>query len=178
MRYFKAVQHVRQILAFDKPRIRDVNISVFFGPPGTGKTRAAYLEDKHLFSIPIGKDMWFDNYRGEKTLLIDDFNGELRLVDLLRLLDIYPVQIPIKGSFVYLQATRIIITSNTPIEYWYDYTTRQDSLNALKRRIRNIVEFDTVYLEEISDTLLCSDDINEWIDALESPTEPGERSEN
>ena len=147
MRYHRAAGHVRKIFSVDKPEMRtELKVSLFLGPPGTGKTHAAYEEDKDLYALPLGKDMWFDNYQGEKTLLLDDFSGELRLVDLLRILDMYPVQIPVKGDFVWLQATRIIITSNEPIEYWYKYQERTDSLAALKRRIHEVRRFDTPFV--------------------------------
>ncbi len=142
IKYWKACQHVRTLVALDPPSIRsDLKVSLYFGSPGSGKTRAAYAEDSDLYATPIGKDLWWDGYSGQKTVLFDDFHGECRLVDLLRLLDIYPIQVPVKGSFVWLHATRIIITSNVKHDYWYDYVTRQDSLEALTRRIHEIKEF-------------------------------------
>ncbi len=154
IKYWKACQHVRTLAALDPPDIRlNLKVSLYHGPPGSGKTRAAYAFDKDLYSLPIGKDLWFDGYTGQKTVLLDDFNGECRLVDLLRLLDIYPIQMPVKCSFVWLHATHIIITSNVKHDYWYDYVTRQDSLQALSRRIHVIREFpyDADTEEESSD---------------------------
>lgn len=78
----------------------------------------------------------------------------MRLVDVLRLLDIYPVQVPIKGSFVYLHATVIIITTNVPLEDWYDYTRRKDSYEAMKRRITVFREFKEPYVPEEEETQL------------------------
>ncbi len=182
MRYYKAVQHVRQIGALDKPPIRqELVVSLYIGKPGTGKTRAAYEEDGDLYALPLGKDLWFDNYAGEKTLLLDDFSGELRLVDLLRLLDVYPIQVPVKGSFVYLQAIRIIITSNVSMEYWYDYVSRQDSLDALKRRIHHVVEFNDVFVDLSSDEVLTEEELDEniltFIEQLESEQPEGALSQ-
>ncbi len=144
LRYHKGVQHVQHL--FNKPGIRlDLDVSLYYGKPLTGKTKAAYDEDPDLFAVPLGKGFWFDGYSGEKTLLIDDYCGEWRLVDLLRLLDVYPVQLPVKGGFVWLRSTRIIITSNTALEYWYDYQTRQDSLSALQRRVHDTIPFTTMF---------------------------------
>lgn len=145
MRYYKSVQHIQHL--YSKPGMRpELKISVYWGIPDSGKTYAAWQEDPDLYAVPLGKGFWFDNYEGEKTLLIDDFCGEYRLVDLLRLLDVYPIQLPVKFGYTWLRATRIIITTNTALEYWYDYTSRQDSLLALQRRIHDSVYYGTKYV--------------------------------
>lgn len=139
LRYYKAVQHVRQLPALDKPPMRtDLKVILLYGLPGTGKTRYCYEQDPNLYAVPMGKELWLDNYRGEKTILIDDFSGQLRLVDLLRMIDIYPVQMQVKGSFVYIHATTIYITANVLPSNWYNYTTRQDSERALQRRFTSL----------------------------------------
>ncbi len=142
LKYWKAVRHVKQLCAVDKPPIRmNLKVILYYGPPGTGKTRRAYAYDPNLFAVPIGKDIWYDNYRGESTVLLDDFAGEMRLSDLLRLLDIYPIQVPVKGDFVWMKATTIIITTNKDPINWYNYQQRQDSWEALMRRIHECVDF-------------------------------------
>lgn len=142
LRHYKAVQHVRQIEAFDKPKRSDpLQVVLFYGPPGIGKTRLAYDEAPGLYAIPLGKDLWFDGYRGEKEVLIDDFSGNLRLVDTLRMLDRYPIQVPIKGGHVWWCPTKIYLTSNVHPRNWYDYTKRKDSYSALTRRFHRVVFF-------------------------------------
>lgn len=142
MRHYKAVQHVRQMAAFDKPtRTEDLQVILFYGPPGLGKTRHAYEEAPDLYAIPLGKQLWFDNYCAEKDVLIDDFSGNLRLVDTLRMLDRYPVQVPIKGGHVWWCPTRIYVTSNVHPRNWYDYSQRKDSYRALTRRFSRVVMF-------------------------------------
>lgn len=76
MRNYRAVQHVRQMKAFQNPGLRPkLKVKLFYGAPGTGKTRLAYMMEKGLYAIPCGKDIWFDNYSGEVILLFDDFSG-------------------------------------------------------------------------------------------------------
>lgn len=142
IRYYKAVQHVRQLPALDKPtRQTELQVILFYGAPGTGKTRLAYEEAPDLYAIPLGKQLWFDNYAGEPDVLIDDFSGSLRLVDTLRMLDRYPIQVPVKGGHVWWCPSRIYVTSNVHPRNWYDYSTRADSYRALTRRFTRVVQF-------------------------------------
>jgi len=142
IRYYKAVQHVRQLPALDKPtRDTELQVILFYGPPGTGKTRRAYEEAPDLYAIPLGKQLWFDNYAGEPDVLVDDFSGSLRLVDTLRMFDRYPIQVPVKGGHVWWCPSRIFVTSNVHPHSWYDYSTRADSYRALTRRFTRVVEF-------------------------------------
>lgn len=69
------------------------------------------------------------------------FLGQVRLVDLLRYLDKYPVQVPVKGSFVFLHCTTIIVTTNVHPDQWYDYTKRQSSEVALSERFTEFLWF-------------------------------------
>jgi len=144
MRYYKAVQHVRQIEAFSKPtRTEDNKLEVIllYGSPGTGKTRMAYEEAPDLYAIPVGKQLWADNYAGEPDVLFDDFTGNVRLVDALRMLDRYPIQVPIKGGFVWWCPRRIYITTNKHPRDWYNFDTRADQYRALTRRITKVIQF-------------------------------------
>lgn len=141
-RYPRFVEFCRSTLG--KQLRTGLRVVLLWGDPGTGKSRTAYESTDDLYTVPIGKDLWFDGYDGEKTLLMDDFSGEMKLVHLLRLLDIYPVQVPVKGSFVHLAAEIIYITSNKHPREWYDWSKHGNvRYEALMRRIHEIREFTT-----------------------------------
>lgn len=120
-------------------------VHILWGEPGTGKTRYVYdnekFEDIYELSSPnvSGGALWFDGYQGEPVLLLDDFYGWIKLSFLLRLLDRYPLKLPIKGSFVQCQFRRIYVTSNTYWENWYDFEKLGSSLKgALERRLSKV----------------------------------------
>lgn len=117
-----------------RPLNRDVKVILLTGAPGTGKSRWAYDNYPDLYSKPDGQ--WFDGYTGQKTLLLDDFYGDIPLPQLLKVLDRYPLQLPVKGGFVYAQYTTVIITSNRDVDQWNYYDTA-----ALKRRISEYKQF-------------------------------------
>jgi len=140
---FKFLRNIRQVQSLIKPK-RTVPLEVIlcYGPPGAGKTHFADVKFPDHFRMPVSKDFWMDNYQQEKVVLLDDFNGEVKLTFLLQVLDKYPIQIPIKGGFVWWCPDTIILTCNTHPCNWYDYSARQDSYGALKRRFTKVLKFE------------------------------------
>jgi len=114
-----------------------------YGPTGTGKTRYCYATYPELYRKPCDT-RWFDGYIGQKVLLLDDFGGrtsKMSLLYLLQLLDRYPMLVEAKGKYLHLQSTTIIITTNYHPRLWYDYSNREQSYAALKRRIHEVYWF-------------------------------------
>lgn len=134
-RSFEAYQEILQ-----KPSLRsELEVFVIIGAAGVGKTR--YIWEKHsgdpegLWFTNVPDLKWFDGYRGERTVCLDDFRGGADFAFMLRLLDIYPLRCPIKGGFVWWRPTRIYITSNTEPTAWYP-DLDESSKAALLRRIK------------------------------------------
>lgn len=128
----RALERYKQLSL--RPLNRDVKVKVLIGDAGTGKSRWAYDNHPDLYSKPDGQ--WYDGYTGQKTILLDDYYGEIPYSQFLKVLDRYPLQLPVKGGFVYAQYDTVIITSNKHPETWYV----QGFTDALKRRIE-IIEF-------------------------------------
>lgn len=119
-------------------------VTLLWGDPGTGKTRAVYdehgLEDVYTLTTGASGAVWFDGYEGQPVLLIDDFRGFIPFQFLLKILDIYPLRLDIKGSFTYAAWSKVYITSNHAYDDWY----KQDSnhcINALSRRIHRTIHY-------------------------------------
>jgi len=80
---------------------------------GTGKTRKAWEENSDAYSKD-GDAKWFDDYRGETTIIIDEFTGSMKLSRLQKLVDRYPFKAEIKQGYVQVQANKVVVTSNDP----------------------------------------------------------------
>lgn len=134
-RGFKALQ-----TALIEPRTTKPEVLVFYGKAGTGKTRLAkqLLNEGHYVWGPA-KKTWFDGYIGQEEILFDEFRGQIPLGQMLMILDRYENEVEIKGGFVQMVATKIIITSPKHPREWYE-NQFNDRIDQLLRRIDEITE--------------------------------------
>lgn len=142
--FIKYSRGIKEAYRYLRPQIKrkPPHCILIFGATGLGKTRYAMCQND-VFK-KSGSTKWFDGYTDQKTLLIDDFGGRLSrmpLTELLNILDRYPVQIEVKGGFVDLQATLIIVTSNIHPNKWYEYEGREENYRALARRFHEVFWF-------------------------------------
>ena len=138
---YQSLRGAELLLKYQKPtKDRDVRVSWYWGPTGTGKTRSAFEECPDAWIS--GKNLnWFQAYTGQKAVIFDDFRGDFcEFHTLLRYLDRYPVNIENKGGSTWLRATRIIITSAYHPEHVYRNRTTED-IQQLMRRIHEVRYF-------------------------------------
>lgn len=104
----------------------------FYGPSGTGKSRAARAQFPGLYLKMCNK--WWDLYSNESTILIEDFDKDhSKLIHFLKIwADRYPFPCEVKGGVARsIRPKRIIVTSNyRPDEIWDD----EGSLGPIRRR--------------------------------------------
>lgn len=152
----RALERVRQLSRTSK--MRKMNVIVLHGPTGTGKSYAAWSAFPDLYTKPDGQ--WWDGYDGQKVVLLDDFNGDVPITTLLKWLDPYPLQLPIKGAFVAAQYETVIITSNRPPYEWYPSCDRKH-VDALYDRLR-VIPPKTIYTQEdIHEYAHCEENIRQ-----------------
>jgi len=134
---------LRKIAAdFAEPVAQERIIHCFWGRTGTGKSRRAW-EEAGLDAYPKDpRSKFWDGYRGQAHVVVDEFRGGIDISHLLRWFDRYPVIVEIKGCATVLKATTIWVTSNLHPNDWYpelDDETKQ----ALLRRL-TVVHFDQI----------------------------------
>lgn len=146
---YQNVKYAITILPYIE-RIRDWKPQVlwFWGPTGTGKTKAAF----DIFSAPEhryrnnGNMKWWDGYDGQQNVIIDDIRCDsIPFPELLALLDRYEYRVEIKGGYRQFLAKRMIITC--PFDPATMYWGKDECVRQLLRRIDNIVQFPHGYAE-------------------------------
>lgn len=121
------------------PRMDECDVTVKIGPTGCGKTQGVYRDERDVYAkAPNTK--WWDGYRGQQVVLIDEFRGGIPIEDMLRILDRYPYLCEIKGGHLNLVATKFYICSNTEPKDWWPFAKPED-LAAFNRRVKTFVKF-------------------------------------
>jgi len=132
-------QAIKMALTMAPPvRRKSVDIYYIEGETGVGKTYGIFKMFPDAFRpLVSGDKIWFDGYSGEKTLLLDELRGNIKLSYLLQILDPYPLKVEIKGGTINAEWERVFITTNTPPEKWYPRISSEDpkTFEALLRRI-------------------------------------------
>ncbi len=115
-RYRNGLKDINAWITEEKiPNWRDVEIWLFHGPTGTGKTRKA-MEEENTYKIKGSGLQWWQDYTDQKIICIDDYNNDLKITDLLGVLDGYKLRLNVKGSHAYAQWTKVFITTNLTLE--------------------------------------------------------------
>lgn len=140
-RYYRSFDRYR--LLCRSTGLRDVQVYVLWGDPGTGKsgfvydfTMRKYGCYNSLYSVADAKNWWFDGYARQPVVLFDDFRGESTVSNILRITDRYPVLAPVKGGFVDFTPEYVFFTSNKPPEEWFPDSV---DVRAFRRRVRRVV---------------------------------------
>ncbi len=134
--YRRSFAEYRRLLV---PTVRRVDLKVFVlvGRTGVGKTRFVhdFAGSEALWISPDHECKWFDGYSGQPHALFDDFRGKAPFEFLLRLLDVYPLDVPVKGSFVTWRPETIWLTSNWNLQEWYP----DAEISPLIRRVSRVI---------------------------------------
>ncbi|HHZ97037.1 MAG TPA: hypothetical protein EYN67_16125 [Flavobacteriales bacterium] len=120
-------------------------VSWFYGRSGSGKSRQAYTDASadplsRVYTKPPDCK-WFDSYNGHDTIIFDDYRGNwFSFSFLLRLLDVFPIQVECKGSMVPLCATKFYFTCPMRPEVLYANLANREHgrIAQLLRRITTI----------------------------------------
>lgn len=119
-------------------------VNVFWGKTGSGKSYRAFQEAGEMFYLKDPHTKWWDGYRGEENIIIDEFRGKCEIGNLLKWVDWTPCLAETKGSQVPLRSKKWWIMSNLDPREWYK-DLDPESLDAFIRRLGTITHFTEAY---------------------------------
>lgn len=136
-RHYRILSQIHQV---NLPQRHHLTTGILIsGATGCGKSLTASLIAPFLSSSVFYVDPkleWFCGYGGESTVIVDEFRG-VKVSFLLRLLDRYPMMVPVKGGQVSFLAKTVIFTSNLSFLRIFRYLDRP-TYSAVKRRVVEI----------------------------------------
>ncbi|WP_373229006.1 hypothetical protein [Cohnella sp.] len=116
------IERVRQIVKAEeyKNKFRELNVSYVWGKTGIGKTRSVMERYgfSNVYRITDYTHPW-DGYAGEDVVIFDEFHSQLKITDMLNLLDGYPLSLPCRYSNKISCYTKIYIISNISFDQQY-----------------------------------------------------------
>lgn len=138
IRYHRGIRE----LAGCRAERRNAKTEVFwyYGPTGTGKSRAACDQAPNAYWKDPSTS-WWDGYEGHEDVIIDDYRTNMCTFSyLLRLFDRYPLLIQVKGGYVQFVAKRVFVTCpHSPSAMWQNRT--DEEMQQLERRIEHVTHF-------------------------------------
>lgn len=131
IRYHKSFLDYKRLIATPRDSNNPVEVVIYYGPTGTGKSLTARNKDPGAYVKPVG-NVWFDGYAGEDTVIFDEYRGNwLPYGTLLAITDRHSCTVPVKGGHVELVARKLVFTTNVHPRNWY----RNEYWDAFARRI-------------------------------------------
>lgn len=110
-----------------------------YGTTGIGKSERFYKNynpDTH-YTWLFEKQGWNDNYNQQQYVILDDFRGQMKFSDLLRMIDKHPNFCASRRGRVSMPFTSeyVVITSSLPPDEVYSNLSKNDKMEQLLRRI-------------------------------------------
>lgn len=140
------IERARQAVKEQQYRetFRLLETTYIWGATGTGKTRG--VMERYSYSGVYRVTDYshpFDSYMGEDVLLLDEYNSNFKIRDLLNYLDGYPLNLPCRYSNRVACYTKVFLISNLPLSKQYIMEQYSDPATyaALLRRIHKVIRY-------------------------------------
>ena len=113
----------------------------FLGKSHTAWEQASAINPGEQPYVKAPTTKWWDGYRGQKSVIMDEFTGLIELSHLQRWMDKWPCSVEIKGGTTSLHATKFWICSNVDPDAWYPNATPEQRAS-LRRRFTRVVRYE------------------------------------
>lgn len=132
MKYSRSIEKMCNAVLI--PRSTQPEVYWRWGLAGVGKSK--YPMEKHPSHYIKDNTLWWDMYKQEEAVIIDDFDNRIPFRVLLRILDRYKYPCQIKGGYTQLNSPYIYITCEFPPEHFWS----GNELAQITRRLTSVEE--------------------------------------
>ena len=135
--YGRTLDKIEDIRKCKEFRTEMTTCNWFVGKTGVGKSHEAFKDYSPDTHYPLPNDRgWWDGYKQQETVLINDFRGHIPYNELLQLIDKWPHSVPRRGRMpIPFTSKHIIITSSLKPEEVYCNREAEDKIEQLLRRV-------------------------------------------
>lgn len=137
------IEQTRQTLLAErfKDEFRKLSVTYLWGDTGAGKTRSV-MEQYGYSQVYQITDYThpFDGYKGQDVVIFEEFRSSLKIDDMLKYLDGYPLQLPCRYANKVACYHTVYLISNIPLDAQYPNVQIDgpETWAAFQRRIHNI----------------------------------------
>lgn len=127
-----------------KNTFRNLEVAYIFGPTGTGKTRGVMEKDGYSAVYRVTDyNNPFDGYNGQEVLVLDEYRSQLKISEMLNILDGYPLELRCRYSNKIACFTKVYIISNIELKEQYSNIQVHEpaTWEAFLRRIHKVIEY-------------------------------------
>lgn len=136
--YGRTLNKLEDLYNRSKKRTNMTQCDWYVGPTGVGKSHLAfenYNEETHF--LWTNDNGWWDGYKGQKIVILNDYRGEIPYNTLLQLIDKWPMKVRRRNMeptpFI---SEKIIITSSLNPSEIYRHREDEDKIEQLLRRVK------------------------------------------
>lgn len=143
----RMTHHIEKVQDMIAPRRENMTkLFIIVGPGGTGKSHYARAHSPGAYWLAPGdKYKWWDNYKGERVVIIDEFEPtHMSFSKLKRLVDKYPLSVEKKGSSANFVAEELYLINNHDPRDWYPEAEMESE--AWKRRVTGVCWVESLVL--------------------------------
>ena len=137
------IDQARQTLLQEqyKEKWRQLDVTYLWGDTGAGKTRS--VMDTYGFPNVYQVTNYehpFDSYQGQNIVIFEEFRSSLKIDDMLKYLDGYPIMLPCRYGDKVACYTKVFIISNYSLNQQYPnvQVDNPETWAAFRRRIKNV----------------------------------------
>lgn len=148
LKYSRAVEKMVEEFSMEPDFNPNLKVYVLWGKSGTGKSHYPYCKhgkDVYRLTQNDWDTKFFNGYKGQKVLLMDDFDGSwMKFSTFKTFVDEYTWKVNTKGAWRWAQWETIYITANShPKNWWKNIVdSNPKEMSALKRRFTEVQYID------------------------------------